>query len=88
MRVFKEARKLNRLLNGDFSAGLKASKKAIAANRAKTIYIASDADSFIIEDVSELCRENGIEVVMAQSMKVLGLACGIQVGAAVAVLHA
>jgi large subunit ribosomal protein L7A len=88
VRVFKEARKLNRLLSGDFSAGLKASKKAIAANRAKTIYIASDADSFIIEDVSAMCRENGVEIVMAQSMQMLGNACGIKVGAAVAVLLA
>ena len=87
MRVCKEASKLNRLKHGAFSAGLKASKKALASNRAQVIYIAKDAEAHIIGEISQICKDNGIETVMADTMKGLGDACGIQVGAAVAVLY-
>ena len=87
MRVCKEAIALNRLKQGAFSAGLKASKKALASNRAQVIYIAKDAEARIIGEISQICKDNGIETVMAETMKGLGDACGIQVGAAVAVLY-
>lgn len=87
MRVCKEASELNRLKTGAFSAGLKASRKAVASNRARVVYIAKDAEAHIIGEISQLCRDNGIETVMAETMKGLGDACGIQVGAAVAVLY-
>ena len=60
MRVCKEASGLNRLKHGAFSAGLKASKKALAANRAGVIYIARDAEARIISEISQICKDNGI----------------------------
>jgi large subunit ribosomal protein L7A len=45
---------------------------------------AGDADERVMEPLRELCREEGIEVLETESMKALGMACGIEVGAAAA----
>lgn len=66
--------------------GIKQSRRAVQDGIAKVAYIASDADPDITEPFEKLCKENGVEVVFAETMEELGLACGINVGAAVAVL--
>jgi len=66
--------------------GIKQSRKAVVDGTAKSAYIARNADPEITEPFARLCGENGIDVVYADSMEELGRACGINVGAAVAVL--
>lgn len=63
--------------------GLKQSLKALEKDSVKTIYIAKDADEKVIRNIKDLCQKNSIEPVYAESMKVLGKACNIEVGAAV-----
>ena len=66
--------------------GIKQSKKAVADGAAKCAYIARNADPQIVEPFAGLCEKNGIEIVYVDTMEELGHACGINVGAAVAVL--
>ena len=66
--------------------GLKQSSEAVLLKKAEKAYLASDTDGFIKETFLELCRENGVEVVFAESKKMLGKACSINVPASCAVL--
>ncbi len=66
--------------------GLKQGKKAVMADRAKTVFVAEDADLRAIEEFVNLCNEKEIELVQVATMKELGKACHIQVPTACAVL--
>lgn len=64
--------------------GVKQVRRALADGRAKRVYLAKDADPQLTQPLAELARERGVEVSQADTMKALGRACGIAVGAAVA----
>lgn len=66
--------------------GLKQSLRALHENLAKTVYIAKDADAALTEELVELSKARQVPVVFAESMKELGKACQIDVGAATAVV--
>lgn len=74
------------LKNGNRTVGLKQSVKAIEKSMAKQVFIASDADERVIGRIKELCLKNNIPIVYVDTMKQLGKACNIDVGAAVACL--
>ncbi|MGI6413607.1 MAG: L7Ae/L30e/S12e/Gadd45 family ribosomal protein [Syntrophomonadaceae bacterium] len=68
--------------------GTKQVKKAIAKGQVQKVYIARDAEPYIIEPIKELCRQHQISYELAENMEILGKACGINVGSAtVAVLN-
>ncbi|GAB6106925.1 ribosomal L7Ae/L30e/S12e/Gadd45 family protein [Fusibacter bizertensis] len=69
------------------NVGVKQSTKAIMADRALTVFIAEDADKFLIQKVVDLASEKKVEIVYVDSMKELGRACNIDVGAATAVIE-
>ena len=64
--------------------GAKQMRKAVISGRARRVYLAQNADPAITEPLAALCRENGVNCVWAKSMKDLGDAAGIEVGAAAA----
>ncbi|MBQ2841075.1 MAG: ribosomal L7Ae/L30e/S12e/Gadd45 family protein [Oscillospiraceae bacterium] len=66
--------------------GIKQSKRAVSDGLASSAFVARDADPDIIDPFSQLCEKNGVRVVYVDTMEELGRACGINVGAAVAVL--
>ncbi len=66
--------------------GVKQSMKAIREERAQRVYLARDAAPSILSPVETACRTAGVETVFVESMAVLGRTCGIDVGAAVAVV--
>lgn len=66
--------------------GVKQSRRAIADGAAKTAYVASDADDSIRLPLLSLCGEAGVPVIAVETMGELGAACGIEVGASVAVV--
>lgn len=67
--------------------GTKQVKKALGKGLVKKVFLASDAEPHIIQPIEQLCQQTGVEVVMVDSMKALGHACGIEVGsAAIAIL--
>lgn len=66
------------------TVGMKQTIKALEANRIRSVYVASDADERLVSRILDACRDKGIQVQRAESMKLLGKACGIDVGTAVA----
>lgn len=73
-------------LTGNKVVGFKQSIKAIQSGGANAVYIASDAEARIIETIVNLCKENSLELHYVNTMKNLGKLCGIDVGAASAVI--
>lgn len=67
--------------------GTKQTKKAIIQGNVKEVFIAEDADQHLINPIVDLCEDYGITVHYVDSMKQLGKACGIQVGAAAAAIQ-
>jgi len=64
--------------------GAKQTRRAVAAGEALTVYIAADAEARVIAPIRELCTQYGVTVAEVETMRELGKACGIEVGAAVA----
>ena len=75
---------LNELEHAAKVVGVKQVRRVLANGRAKCVYLAKDADPQLIRPIKLLAQERGVEVVQAESMKALGRACGIAVGAACA----
>jgi Ribosomal protein HS6-type (S12/L30/L7a) len=73
---------LEELKNGRKVVGTRRLLKALAAGEVAVVYLASDADLFIIRKIRAAANEAGARIVEADSMKVLGAACGIEVGTA------
>ncbi len=66
--------------------GIKQSQKAVEEGMAVKAYVASDCDDKVKLPFLALCESKGVRVFSADSMEQLGTACGINVGAAVAVI--
>src|SRR4051812_4254786 len=66
--------------------GAKQTKKAVEQGKAQQVVIARDADEHVTLPVINLCKNKGIAVLYVDSMKELGKACGIEVGAATAAI--
>lgn len=64
--------------------GSKQTMKVIDRNQARVVYVAKNADQHVMEPILKACSENSVPVVYAESMQVLGKACGIEVGCAAA----
>ena len=62
--------------------GVKQTRRAIQEGRAARVYLAADADPMITEPLETLCREAGIPVEGDKTLRELGRAVGIAVGAA------
>lgn len=78
----KGARQVLEILKGSNKAiGIKQTLKAVENKTAVKVFIAKDADEKITGNLKELCLANAIEVVYVDTMKQLGKAVGIEVGA-------
>ena len=64
--------------------GVKQTRRALNDGRAKTLFLARDADPALTEPLAALAEEKGLPVCWTERMRELGKACGIAVGAAVA----
>lgn len=64
--------------------GAKQMRKALTSGKACRVYLAQNADPAITEPLAALCRQNGVSYAWVKSMKDLGEAAGIEVGAAAA----
>lgn len=62
--------------------GTKQTVRALKEGNAREVVIAEDADRAIIDKIVEAAREANVPVTKVDSMKKLGKACKIQVGAA------
>ncbi|MFD3449220.1 ribosomal L7Ae/L30e/S12e/Gadd45 family protein [Microbacteriaceae bacterium 4G12] len=61
--------------------GYKQTLKAIQKGIVIEVLIAEDADLLLVNSIIEAAAQNNIPVTKVESMKQLGKACGIQVGA-------
>lgn len=68
------------------TVGTKQTLKAIKAGNAQKVFLAKDVDSHIALKIREECDSRGIKVESVESMKELGNACGITIGAATAAI--
>ena len=75
---------LTQLQNTAKVVGVKQTRRALSDRRAKEIFLARDADPDLTEPLAAQAEEAGLPVTWIDSMKALGKACGISVGAAVA----
>ena len=72
------------LRNKQVVVGAKQLRKAVAAGRARYVFLAENADPAITEPIAEMCSQRNIQITWVRSMAELGQACGIEVGAAAA----
>ncbi len=77
---------LNRLKNPNIKIGVKQSLKYLKKGIVKFLYIAEDADEYVVRDLINLANKNDVEIIYEESMIVLGKKCNIDVGAATAVI--
>lgn len=70
----------------NFIIGTKQTVKALKNNMVKEVIVAKDADIRIIAKVVNAAKEMDVPITFVDSMKRLGKACGIDVGAATVAL--
>ena len=68
--------------------GAKQIRKALNAGKACRVFLACNADPALTKPLEVLCRQKNVELVWIRTMKDLGSACGIEVGAAAAAIVA
>lgn len=66
--------------------GTKQTMRLVSLGLAEEVYVAQDADPRITSKVVALCNESSVKVTFISTMKELGKACGIEVGAATAAI--
>lgn len=75
---------LEKLETQNKTVGIKQSMKALNQDRVAVLFIARDAEDYLVQNMKQIAAGKDVQVVDAASMKELGKACGIDVGAAVA----
>ena len=64
--------------------GSKQTAKAIEKGIARVVYLARDADEYVLRPLMDLCTSRNVNLVWVDTMLALGKACGIEVGSAAA----
>ncbi len=64
--------------------GTKQVLKALAAGELERVYLAMDAEPFLLNKLKAACSAHGIQIEQVPTMKELGQQCKIDVGAACA----
>ena len=75
---------LSELKNVPKIAGIKQLRKALGRGALLRVYLASDADPALTGPLAEACAGQNVPVEWVPSMRELGAACGISVGASAA----
>lgn len=70
----------------NISIGIKQTTRMVELGKSTEVFIAKDADPRITIKMVALCEKMGVTVTCVNSLKLLGKACGIDVGAAVAAI--
>lgn len=77
---------LNQLRECARVVGVKQVRRALTQGRAKAVFLADDADPILTAPLVAQAEQQGLPVCRVTSMRELGRACGIPVGAAVAAM--
>lgn len=73
-------------LSGEKVVGIKQTAKALKNNLGSKLYVAKDADVKLLEPILKLAAERSLEIEEVDTMKELGVLCGIDVSAATALI--
>lgn len=73
--------------NPKLVVGVKQTTKILGNNQAYVVLVARDAEQHVVRRVIQLATEKGVDIVFVDTMKELGKACNIDVGAATAVIE-
>jgi large subunit ribosomal protein L7A len=73
-------------LVGEKVVGVKQTIKALKNNLGSKLYVAKDADGKLLEPILKLAVDKSLEIIEVDTMKELGLLCGIDVSAATALI--
>lgn len=68
------------------TVGAKQTLKALERGQAKAVFVAKDADRFVVDPILQLSSQKGIPIIQVDTMQSLGKACRIEVGCAVAAI--
>lgn len=77
---------LEKIKDTKYAVGVKQSTKFVNADSVETAFVARDAQDKVTVPFIRLCDQKGVPVEYADTMDALGKACGIEVGAAIAVI--
>lgn len=77
---------LEELTTREKVVGIKQVRRLIRAENARRVYLACDADPWLVEPVMEMCQMGEIPTVTGFTMSQLGRAAGIEVGTAAVAL--
>lgn len=72
--------------DGKLKIGAKQVLKALSNGTACAVYIARDAEEHVTRQLIEIANKSDIEIIYVETMRQLGKACKIDVGAATAVI--
>ena len=70
---------LEKLKNSQKVIGTRRLVRAVLAGEISEVYLAADADLFILRQVKEACNSMNVRIIEVESMKKLGEACGVEV---------
>ena len=70
---------LEKLKNASKVVGTRRLLRSIQNGEIAEVYVARDADLFILRQVREACNSAGVRMVEVDTMKELGQACGVEV---------
>ena len=73
-------------LPGEKVVGIKQTAKALKNNLGSKLYVAKDADVRLLEPILKLAADRSLEIEEVDTMKELGVLCGIDVSAATALI--
>lgn len=77
---------LEKLSERDKVIGIKQTAKALSQNKIEALFIAEDADKNLVQHLEQGAKDKNAKIIYVDTMKDLGEACGIDVGAAVAAI--
>lgn len=72
---------------GKVRIGAKQTLKALELGNAIEVFVAQDADPKVTSKVIQFSLRAGVKITYVETMKMLGKACGIEVGAATVALY-
>ena len=76
----------NLKINSSKTVGLKQTTKAIRSGNARQVFLACDVEEYVANKIKNLCSEFHVPITEVDTMKELGDACGIHIGAATAAI--
>lgn len=64
--------------------GTKQTLKYLNEDKITELFIAQDAENYVVREIKEMAQKKNIKITQVDSMKKLGKNCGISVGSAIA----